>query len=169
MADDLSAAVERMRRLRQLEAEGYNVFEATAEVYGPVPQMEHWPQDDERAVFDAYLAETDPTPVDEAWLRAAGWTEVPASGSHGGNRWELTVCVQPHDGDGETRHWLAIHEPQTGADGSVWWAINFWQQHTSDEKPDGVAMLSWVGHTTRGHVRRLCAALGVPLREGGAA
>jgi hypothetical protein len=150
MSDELRAAAE---RCRGLEGPGWvDTENASAECVA-----------DLLVLARAWMAEhpaDDAEPVTADWLEATGWERHDAR--PGWRRWKRVVCVQRHDPlSGATTHWLDIHEPQTGADGSVWWPINFWQQHESDEKPEGVAWLSWVDHTTRGHVRRLLAALGL--------
>lgn len=122
-----------------------------------------------KTLATAWLAEhpaDDVEAVTAEWLAATGW-ELYDARPHW-RRWRRDVCVDDHGfGIGKTTHWLDIHEPQTGADGSVWWPINFWQQHENDDKPEGVAWLSWVPHTTRGDVRRLLAALGIGTATGG--
>lgn len=112
----------------------------------------------------AYLAKLIPADdvglVTEDWLRSAGFVEIPAVGGRH-RRWVIMVKMQDHGTDqGVTRHWLVIH---VGEDD--WWPIDYWQQNEHDETPDGVGLLSWVEKTTRGDVRRLCAAIGAPLTE----
>lgn len=102
----------------------------------------------------------DGEPVSGEWLEAVGFEAEPPK--HVDRRWRKTVAVHDHGDGGITTHWLSIHEPIEDVGGNLWWPINFWQQHTGDEKPDGVALLSWIDHTTRGAIRRLLAALGVP-------
>lgn len=100
----------------------------------------------------------DAQPLTADWLEQTGWTRY-RNQPHD-RRWKLVVCVQNHGpGQGTTTHWLDIHEPIVGTDGLAWWPMNFWQQHDTDKKADGVALLSWVERTTRGHVRRLRVVL----------
>lgn len=88
----------------------------------------------------AYLAANpadDATAVDETWLRAVGWQTSPGSSA-----WVHTRLAGG----------LAVH-----------------LRLTLDECRLYDASAKWVAipvPATRGHVRRLCAALGVPLTEG---
>jgi hypothetical protein len=120
---------------------------------------------DARVVVAAWLRdnpEDDGEPVTGEFLESLGF-ELSQDKPHG-RRWKLVVCRQDHGSNqGVTTHWLDVHEPCDDGSGRLWWPINFWQRNEDDRKADGVGLLSWVEHTTRGHVRRLLAALGVAL------
>lgn len=95
----------------------------------------------------------DDEPVTPDWLIATGWKAASHRGKQ--DRWELTLMVQHHGpGLGSTRHWLVIHEPH-----GEWWPIDFRQMHDEDKKEDGVALITWIERTTRGHIRQIISAL----------
>lgn len=97
-------------------------------------------------------------PVTEEWLRSVGFEKIATDGCY--RYWERTLFIQDFtdSNNGKTRHWIRIHEPQDD-----WWPIDLFQQGDQDEKPDGFSPLSQIEKTTRGHVRRLFAALGITL------
>lgn len=92
--------------------------------------------------------------VTSDWLLSVGFEEGQAP--KGSKQWEKTIIIQEHGFGQETRHWLRVHEPI-----DEWWPIDLYQQGSDQEEPDGVALISWIDYTTRGHVRRLLAALGI--------
>lgn len=158
-SSDVRAAAERLARYIAGRAE-------VLELLGKMPPGLRLSIEDTAAVANAYLADhpsDDDEPVTAGWLEQVGFRLEQFRDTH---RWKQVLHVQPHEfGVKPTTHWLTVHPPSEGGDGTVWWPINFWQQNEDDESPDGVALLSWIDHTTRGHVRRLCAALGVTLTE----
>ena len=94
------------------------------------------------ALAAAYLAETDPTPVDEEWLRAVGFEQ------------EHVAHLKIKDDDGV--------ELRIGTYDFRWWLVD------DTETEEGCADVVIMAHNqlrTRGEVRRLCAALGIEIKE----
>jgi hypothetical protein len=142
MSNDVQAAAERLRRL-------YNANDSYAEVYGVEQTGAGLQQRDEQAVVAAYLALHDPTPLDEAWLKAVGFKRVRTTGDVSAYR---------------TGPQHASLHVVSGYGGKDWWAmvVKFPADIQSDagKYPHFDKRLS-----TRGDVRRLCAALGIDLTD----
>lgn len=141
--DDVMAAADRLRQVRQAESEVRDLFLATHAVYGPSHQREHSPADDERAIIDTYLAEhpaDDGEAVDEAWLRSIGFW-------HRGD--ELVSPPHPDRKDRRTP-WRLIYYREPRPAYLQTWGLSF---------PGCEAGLGY-NLPTRGDVRRLLAALG---------
>lgn len=103
----------------------------------------------------AYLAEHDETAVDEAWIRSAGFS---ATGDGFLQRWtKLIPPINPEAAIAE----LSI-SPEDGG-----WSVSLGQGFPDDPNAiDDIVLLSGIPDAlTRGHVRRLCTALGIPLKE----
>jgi hypothetical protein len=101
------------------------------------------------AVARAYLAEhpaDDGEPVTAEWLKAVGFTER-AKERPGDDR----VLVSP---EGETCHHVFWSENRDGYDHNAWFYGD-----------DYLRAVNLLDQPTRGHVRRLCQALGVTLTE----
>lgn len=88
---------------------------------------------DEAALARAYLAEHDPAPIDETWLRSVGFED-----RMGGDLWLGDI----------------VH----------------WRRHSGEVVVQPVQLPVWRGVVrghpkTRGQLRTLCRALGIPLKE----
>ena len=114
--------------------------ESYRDVYGIEPTGGGLQQKDERSVIDACLAERDPTPIDAEWLRSVGFEE---NWTH---RWDF----RPWGPIGRCLSWI---DPEWSP---VW---------AGEVVYDGERMPHPI--KTRGDVRRLCAALGITLKERG--
>jgi hypothetical protein len=130
----MSEAAERLRRV----ANG----ESHKDVYGRSGAGGAADEEHDRAeVAAAYLAATDPTPVDEAWLESCG----------------LMICTQ-----GDSWHLLTSHGSFAFyRDGS--WSLSSYTEGDKRRK-------RWTDSgggvcKTRGQFRRLCAALGIELSK----
>ena len=124
MTDDVRAAAERIVR-----SVHETVYTGPLALQGKLA--------DALVLADAVLTEhpaDDGEPVDEAWLRAAGFTVKDVENDAVLHAGLLSVCV---------------YEP----DDPVFWRVDY------ERLPEEL----WP--KTRGHVRRLCAALGVTLTE----
>ena len=96
--------------------------------------------EDMLALSEAYVAERDPTPIDAEWLRSVGFEE---NWTH---RWDF----RPWGPIGRCLSWI---DPEWSP---VW---------AGEVVYDGERMPHPI--KTRGDVRRLCAALGITLKERG--
>jgi hypothetical protein len=133
MSNDVQAAAERLRRL-------YNANDSYAEVYGVEQTGAGLQQRDEQAVVAAYLALHDPTPLDEAWLKAVG----------------------AKDDD----HPAKVHfERDDALPIGLWHVLDGWKAMLIHAPHAATCIVR--GLTTRGQFRQLAAALGIDLREPG--
>ena len=141
MTDELKAAADRQWRLALPGVSHEEVY----------PE-EDWSERHDRDVgllADAYLAEhpaDEHEPVTEGWLRARGFADRPKE-----RPTDDLVLVSP---EGETGHHLFWSENREGYDHNSWFYGD-----------DYLRAVNLLDRPTRGHVRRLCAALGVTLHE----
>ena len=130
MTGDVKAAAE---RLRMCDAGGF-----IAEIYSDFKFPFEQYAEDRHATSKAYLAEQDPKPVTEDWLRSVGFQDSAAGES---------LLLRCKDSPlGHLRHTAMAFNLITGN-----WTANG---------------LGCKECKTRGDVRRLAAALGITLREG---
>ena len=153
MGDELRAAAERVRRVRQVEAEGYDLWNATHAVYGPTGHRNHSSARDERAVIDAYLAEyaaDSGEPVTEEWLREIGFV--------GGD--SFRVASGPVDAMGRAHlcfGFLPVPDDETPR---AWSQYGHYTRFGNTERANVPIPMP----ATRGDVRRWLAALGASER-----
>jgi hypothetical protein len=150
MTDELRAAAERRRRWRECLGRPGGLAESP---YANDDGIGFLRVSDAMTLADGFLADhsaDDAEPVDEGWLRTVGFTEG------GLAEWHIAFG---HRGYDKLLFLAAIKEAQI---------VNLaGDEYGSD---DGAHLPD--KYPTRGHVRRLCAALGIDLHEttpGGAA
>lgn len=133
--DQLRAAAE---RLKEFIAQHYEYFGDNVRAGHQVQIVA-----DIAAVLNCVLADhhaDDGVEIDEAWLRSVGFAEN-----------DMHNLTLPHD-EGQ---WIAIQ-----AVNSFWDAIEIWVPPNS-----GALLVYRESGLERGDIRRLCAALGIELKE----
>lgn len=148
MTDDLQAAASRLRAHDELCTPGTGG-------HRDCPYVRHGGHvgNDLKLLADAWLAELDETPVDEAWLRSVGFELSDLFAN---------MLLRPIEKD------AAIVELSLSLDNDGrWWAdLKQGLPHGDNQKlPDDHVLITSASYSTRGAVRRLAAALGIELGE----